>query len=125
VILVLDAHALIWWLEDSSVLASGARAAINDPANDVIVSAATVWELEIKRAAGRLTPPENLLQALDGVGFTILPITGDDAVAAAALVRHHADPFDRMVVAQAERLGATIVTRDDAISASGVDVLPA
>jgi PIN domain nuclease of toxin-antitoxin system len=124
-ILVLDAHALLWWLEDNPELAPDASAAIQDPASDVIVSAATVWELEIKRAAGKVRAPEDILVALEGEGFTTLPISGPDAVAAAALPRLHADPFDRILVAQARRLAAVIVSRDAAIQAYDVDVLPA
>lgn len=124
-ILVLDAHALLWALTDDLSLTPASRAAIADPANEVLVSAASVWELEIKRAQGRLRPPEDLVTAIDGVGISIVPITGNDAVRAAGLPIHHRDPFDRMLIAQALRLDAVVVTRDTAFAAYGIDILPA
>ena len=124
-ILMLDAHALLWWLDDESTLDRAARASIASPANDVVVSAATVWELEIKRAMGKLDAPADLLEALEAEEFDCLPILGDDAIAAARLPMHHRDPFDRMVVAQALRLDAVVVSRDRALDAYGVAVLRA
>lgn len=124
-ILLLDAHTLVWWLSADETLRSGAGDAIADPANEVVVSAASVWELEIKRAAGKLRLPEELLVAIEAGGMSVLPITGRDAERAASLPLHHRDPFDRMLVAQAARLDATIVTRDRAFDAYGVDILPA
>lgn len=124
-ILVLDAHAFLWWAGNDSTLAPEARAAISDPANDVIVSAATIWELEIKRAQGRLEAPVDLLQVIDIEGFSCLPVTGSDAVAAARLPMHHRDPFDRLLIAQAARLEAVVVSRDPAFAAYAVEVLAA
>lgn len=124
-ILVLDAHAFLWWARNDATLAPEARAAISDPANDIIVSAATVWELEIKRAQGRLTAPLDLMQVIDLEGFSCLPVTGGDAMAAALLPPHHRDPFDRMLIAQAARLDAVLVSRDAAFAAYGVEVLAA
>jgi PIN domain nuclease of toxin-antitoxin system len=125
VILLLDAHAVLWWLADDPVLAERARSAIADPASDVLVSAATVWEIGIKRALGKLEAPDDLLQAIEGSGFDGLPVTLADADAAAGLPPHHRDPFDRMLVAQAARLGAVIVSRDAAFERYDCDVLPA
>jgi PIN domain nuclease of toxin-antitoxin system len=123
--LLLDAHALLWWLADDPELTPAARAAIADPAADVLVSAATIWKIEIKRALGKLAAPTGLVRAVDEAGFDILPITGADAEAAAALPPHHRDPFDRMMVAQAGRVGALLVSRDPAFGGYGVDVLAA
>jgi PIN domain nuclease of toxin-antitoxin system len=125
VILLLDAHALLWWLADDPQLDSAASRSIADPANDVLVSAATVWEIEVKRVAGRLRAPAELLDAIGRSGMDTLPVTAPDAVSAAGLPMHHTDPFDRMVVAQARRLDALIVSRDPALRAYEVDVLPA
>jgi PIN domain nuclease of toxin-antitoxin system len=125
VILLLDAHALLWWLADDPQLDSSASRSIADPANDVLVSAATVWEIEVKRVAGRLRAPRELLDAIRQTGMDTLPITARDAVSAAGLPMHHGDPFDRMVVAQAQRLDALIVSRDRALAAYEVEVLPA
>ena len=95
-ILILDAHALLWWLRDEPSLDRVARASVADPANEVAVSAATVWELEIKRALGKLRAPEDLLAILQSEEFDCIPVLGDDAVRAAQLPMHHRDPFDRM-----------------------------
>lgn len=124
-ILLLDAHAVLWGLSDSRELRAETRSALEDPGNEVLVSAGTVWEIEIKRVAGRLEAPDDLLQAIEATGFNTLPITAADAERAARLPRHHADPFDRMLVAQAQRLGALIVSRDRTLHAYDVDVLPA
>ena len=124
-ILVLDSHPFLWWARNESTLAPEARAAISDPANEIIVSSATVWELEIKRAAGKLIAPPDLMQVIDVEGFSCLPVSGQDGAAAARLPMHHRDPFDRMLVAQALRLDAVIVTRDFAIMAYDVEVLAA
>jgi PIN domain nuclease of toxin-antitoxin system len=123
---MVDAHALLWALEgEGSPLSSAARQAIADPANDVVVSAATVWELEVKRAAGRLDSPANLLEALEATRIDVVPVVGLDAVNAARLPMHHPDPFDRMMIAQAPRLDAIVVTRDRAFNAYDVNVLGA
>ena len=124
-ILRLDAHALLWWMADDPELDPAAARSIADPANDALVSAATIWEIEVKRAAGRLRAPADLLDAIGQTGFDTLPITAPDAVSAAGLPMHHGDPFDRMLVAQAQRLDALIVSRDRALHAYDVDVLPA
>jgi Uncharacterized protein conserved in bacteria len=125
VILLLDAHAVLWWLADDPTLDPVARSAIADPANDVLVSAASIWEIEIKRALGKLSAPVGLVAALDATGFDVLPITGQDAERAGSLPAHHRDPFDRMLVAQADRVGALVVSRDAAFLAYGTDVLTA
>ena len=122
-ILLLDAHALLWWLADAAELSDQARRAIADPANEVLVSAASIWEIEVKRAAGRLEAPEELLEDLDRARIDALPLTAVDAVAAARLPLHHRDPFDRMVVAQAQRLDPIVVSRDRAFEAYDVPVL--
>lgn len=122
-ILLLDAHALLWLLVDDPRLSDAARRSVQDPANDVLASAASVWELEAKRMAGRLEAPEDLLDTLDRSDITTLPITGADAIAAARLPPHHKDPFDRMLVAQAQRLDAVVVTRDRAFAAYDVRIL--
>jgi PIN domain nuclease of toxin-antitoxin system len=123
--LLLDAHALLWWLANDPELDTAAARSIADPANDVVVSTATVWEIEVKRVAGRLGAPVDLLDAIGQSGMDTLPITGIDAVAAAGLPMHHGDPFDRMLVAQAQRLDALIVSRDRALNAYDVDVISA
>ncbi len=124
-ILLLDAHAVLWWLADDDTLHAQARVAIADPTNDVLVSAATVWEIAIKRAIGKLYAPSGLTEVLTSTGFDVLPITGADGEHAGELPPHHRDPFDRMLVAQANRLGALIISRDSAFADYGVPVLKA
>jgi PIN domain nuclease of toxin-antitoxin system len=124
VILLVDAHALIWWLAEDPELSGPAQRAIADEDNDPIVSAATIWEIEIKRQRGKLRAPEGILEALEP-RIRVLAIDGVDAVAAAALPPHHRDPFDRMLIAQALRLDAVIVSRDRAFTAYDVHQLVA
>ena len=122
-ILLLDAHALLWWLADDPNLVPDARAAIAAPSNEVIVSAASVWEIEIKRALGKLSAPDGLVDAIDASAIGSLPITTVDAERAGRLPLHHRDPFDRMLVAQALRLDAIIVSRNAAFRPYDVNVL--
>jgi PIN domain nuclease of toxin-antitoxin system len=124
-ILLIDAHVLVWWLAEDQALSPEVRSAIADPANDVLVSAATVWELAIKRAKGKIRLPAELSAAVDAAGFSSIPVTAEDAEISAELPAHHQDPFDRMLVAQAQRLGAILVSRDAAFDAYGVDILRA
>jgi PIN domain nuclease of toxin-antitoxin system len=107
--LLLDTHALLWWLADKG-LTDQARDAIADPANLVMVSAASAWEISIKKALGKLTAPDDIEQQVDDGGFTPLPISITHGLAAGQLPRHHDDPFDRMLIAQAFAEGLTIVT---------------
>jgi PIN domain nuclease of toxin-antitoxin system len=109
--LLLDTHVVLWWLEDDARLSRSARESIAAEAR-VSVSAVTVWEIAIKKALGKLMPPVNWPDEIIEFGFDPLPITFDHAVEAGALPRHHADPFDRMLVAQARIEGLTIVTAD-------------
>lgn len=124
-ILLLDAHVVLWAVSEPEALAGAARVAIESPSNDVVVSAGSIWELEIKRALGKLRVEVELLPELERVGFAILPITAADAISAARLEMHHRDPFDRMLIAQASRLGAIVVTRDSMFSRYEIEILPA
>ena len=122
--LLLDTHALLWWLADRE-LSGQARAAIAEPANDVVVSAATAWEISIKKALGKLRAPDDLASQLDANSFTPLAISVAHATAAGALPRHHDDPFDRMLIAQAALEELTVVTRDEHFAAYDVRLLGA
>jgi PIN domain nuclease of toxin-antitoxin system len=93
--------------------------------NDVLVSPVSTWEMEIKRAAGKLRQTPGLLEGLAEVNFSPLPTTWEHGLAAGALPPHHRDPFDRMLVAQAQREGLTIVKRDPNISRYQASVLAA
>lgn len=124
--LLLDTHAFLWWLMDDDSLAEDARRAIADPASLVHVSAASLWEIAIKQALGKLTVDSpDLAAEIPGNGFVELPISGRHALSAGCLPRHHDDPFDRMLVAQARLEGLVLVTRDRALDAYEVPLLPA
>jgi PIN domain nuclease of toxin-antitoxin system len=110
--LLLDTHALIWILSDDPRLTAEAREAISDPETFVAVSPASAWEIEIKRALGKLDAPNDLLQQVADARFVPLSITLEHAITAGALPPHHRDPFDRMLIAQALLEGLTIATRD-------------
>jgi PIN domain nuclease of toxin-antitoxin system len=117
--LLLDTCALLWWMADAPELGRAARRAIGNRRNDVAVSAASLWEIAIKRRKGRLTGVDDYLARYPELhatwGFTTVVIEPADAVAAGALTFPHDDPFDRMLVVQGRRLNARIVTCDDAI----------
>lgn len=123
--LLLDTHALLWWLADDPTLSGEARRAIADAGSAIFVSAATVWEIAIKQNLGKLDAPTNLEALLELYRFDPLPITIAHAYAAGFLPHHHSDPFGRMLVAQATAEGLTIVTRDARIAQYGVPTLAA
>jgi PIN domain nuclease of toxin-antitoxin system len=122
--LLLDTSVLLWWFFDEPIAAS-ARSAINSPEAEIRVSPVSVWEAEIKRARGKLSPPEDIAAAVRDEGFVELPIRLEHGAAAGRLPRHHADPFDRMLVAQAQLEGLSIVTADDQIRRYDVHTVPA
>jgi PIN domain nuclease of toxin-antitoxin system len=116
----------LWALTEPKRLAAAARSAIEDGAHDVVVSAVSVWEIAIKQSIGKLDLPEPvdtwLFDAVTDLSPTWLSIEPIDAAAVARLPSHHRDPFDRMLVAQAQR-GFTLVTHDRRFAAYGVSVL--
>jgi PIN domain nuclease of toxin-antitoxin system len=123
--LLLDTHTFLWWIDGGRTLETEARAAIADGGSDVAVSAASAWEISIKLAFGKLRLDADVVDQLRRNRFRPLPITVEHALAAGALPRHHDDPFDRMLVAQALAEGLTIVTRDPRFEPYGVAVLAA
>ncbi len=122
--ILLDTHILLWWLADDQRLPSQAGTTIADPDNEVVVSAASAWEISLKQAAGRLEAPGDLLDAVAANDFGALAITAAHAVAAGRLPPHHGDPFDRMLIAQAQIEGLTLVSVDERFSDYDVEVLP-
>jgi PIN domain nuclease of toxin-antitoxin system len=117
--LLLDTHALLWWLDDDPRLERSAAEAIAQ-AEFVAVSAASAWEIGVKQAIGKLEGPDDLSTEIAANGFTELPVTVAHALTAGALPAHHADPFDRMLVAQARLEGLTLVSRDPRLAAYGI-----
>lgn len=117
--LLLDTHVFLWCVEDSHRLRPFARETIASPENIVYVSAVSVWEIAIKHSLGKLdlqrTTGERLVESIAACGFTELPITAYHAARVAALPWHHGDPFDRLLVAQAQYNDLTLVTEDKQI----------
>jgi PIN domain nuclease of toxin-antitoxin system len=116
--LLLDTHALLWALAAPARLPRATAAAIRNPSNAVYVSAASVWEVAIKVALGKLKADlDVIVRSVAEVGFEELPITLAHARRVFALPPHHRDPFDRMLVAQALEEGLTVVSRDPSLGA--------
>jgi PIN domain nuclease of toxin-antitoxin system len=118
--LLLDSHALLWWMNDSTRLGASARRAIGDAAG-VAASLATVWEIAIKAGLGKLSVglPE-LLANIARDGFEVVPVTAADCLAVAGFPRHHGDPFDRMLIAQARGRGLALLSDDPSFAPYGV-----
>jgi PIN domain nuclease of toxin-antitoxin system len=121
--LMLDTHALIWALEGSPRLSKAARKAIETSANEVLVSAASAWEIAIKKSMGRLSVPDDLIEAVDEAGFVRRPLGFEAAQQLELLPNHHDDPFDRMLIAHALVEHCTLVTKDEQIARYPVTTL--
>ncbi|GIJ27216.1 twitching motility protein PilT [Micromonospora qiuiae] len=120
--LLLDTHVVIWWLTDDPGLSPEIKHRL-DHEPDVFVSAATIWEIAIKQAIGKIKEPENLPELVRGSGFRHLSITADHAIFAGQLPMIHRDPFDRMLVAQARCENLVLASRDSAVQQYDVPVL--
>ena len=122
--LLIDSHALIWYVDQHQQLSSASHAAMSDPANELLLSAGSLWEIAIKIGLGKLVLTQPYLpwmsQALSDLGITVLPITVEYADAQASLPKHHSDPFDRLIVAQALVERVSIVSADASMDAYGV-----
>ena len=120
--LLLDTHVLLWWLADVPPVTERLLDYMST-AEAVMVSAASVWEMEIKKAMKRLEAPEDIDKAIEFNGFRPLHMTVAHAMLAGKLPEIHKDPFDRMLVAQATLEGLTLVTRDRTLVEYGVPIL--
>jgi PIN domain nuclease of toxin-antitoxin system len=123
--LLLDTNALIWVLAEPHRLAARATQALEDAESDVFVSIVSPWEMAIAKARGRMDPPDDLETQIEQRRFTLLPIHLRHTEAIAFMPNHHRDPFDRMLIAQAQVDGLTIVTSDRKLREYPVSLLPA
>ena len=125
--LLLDTHALIWFCDGSPMLGQAARSAMEDASNQCFVSHATAWEMAIKLSLGKLVLQTDydliFSGVLDANGFSLLSPSLAHYRVLISLPYHHGDPFDRLLVAQAQVEGLTVVTRDPHFAAYGVPVL--
>lgn len=122
--LLLDTHVALWWLVDAP-LDDAVRSTLSDPDNVAYVSVASAWEVAVKQSVGKLEPPEDFADAVVAEGFTILGVELGHVRAVRSLPLHHRDPFDRMLVAQAQVERLTLVTRDERLSQYDVRILTA
>jgi len=112
---LLDTHALLWWLADAPEIGERCKEIISDERNEIFVSAATTWEISIKMALGKLTAPEDMDSVVEDEGFSKLPISLYHGQLAGQLPNIHRDPFDRMLIAQAQSEGLLFITADQII----------
>ena len=121
---LIDTRSVIWYVDQDHLLSPTAHAAITDPANDLLLSAASVWEIAIKVGLGKLTLSlpyrQWMAKAIADLSLSILPITVDYADVQAGLPQHHRDPFDRLIVAQAIVEGISVIRADPQLDAYGI-----
>ncbi len=120
--LLLDTHVFLWWRERNSRLREEAIRSISG-ADQVFISVASAWEVAIKVALGKLTIPGPIEHAIEHSRFKKLLVTFRDAAAVADLPLHHSDPFDRMLIAQAQSESLTLVTHDQNFKAYGIPIV--
>jgi len=121
---LVDSHVLIWYVDQDHLLSPASHVAITDPSNDLLLSAGSIWEIAIKVGLGKLllSQPYRLwmTQAISDLAITVLPITLEQADVQASLPRHHGDPFDRLLVAQAIVEQISIISGDANMDAYGI-----
>lgn len=123
--LLIDTHVFLWWLSDDPQLGQKARGLIANAENQVFVSAATAWEISIKKSIGKLDAPDDLDAIAEEEGFEKLSISFFHGERAGELPRHHHDPFYRMLVAQSQAEGLEFITADNAISKYAIKTISA
>jgi PIN domain nuclease of toxin-antitoxin system len=122
--LILDTHILLWWWDDSSKLSGALRDLIADPDHEVFVSAVSIAEIAVKKSIGRLVVDDDFAEGIGRDGFVELSLAATHGGRLASLPLLHRDPFDRMLVAQAQVEGATLVTVDGMVQQYDVQTLP-
>jgi len=122
--LLLDTNVVLWLLlGDRERVSRSAVRALENVTNEVALSAASVWEIAIKRSLEKVTIPDGWAAALARLGFDPMPVTAVHAEAVESLPWHHRDPFDRLLIAQASVERCTLVTADRRLNAYGVDII--
>ena len=121
--ILLDAHALLWWVNDAPQLGRAARAAIAEPTNRIAIGVGALWEMSIKRSKGRLDFPFDFERVLQDEGFGILGIDFRHLRVLETLPKHHGDPFDRLLIAQAVAERIPVITGDRLFAPYDVDVI--
>ncbi len=121
--LLLDSHIVVWAILQPERMTSALERTLADQRNERYVSAATIWELGLKQGREKIALPRDLTTDLEEINAEALDVTFGHAVAAAKLPFHHADPFDRMLIAQAQIERLTLVTADRRLAAYDVDLL--
>lgn len=127
--LLIDSHVWIWWMADLEELSKETRHILEDPRNEIFVSTASSWEIAIKYSIGKITlpssPEEFFIHGLAKCGFSTLKIDNRHALRVASLPLHHNDPFDRMLIAQAQVEKLPIITSDKKFSMYEVQLIQA
>ena len=121
---LIDSHALIWYVDQDNLLSPASHAAISDPTNDLLLSAGSIWEIGIKVGLGKLILTEPfkpwMNQAISDLDVTVVPLTVEYVDGQSNLPRHHGDPFDRLIVAQAIIEQVSIISADAHLDAYGI-----
>ena len=120
--LLLDTHILLWWLDADLVLSQEAIGLISNPENTIFVSAVSLWEIWLKQSLGKLRLPPDFLQRLASESFESLPLTAAQTAHVGQLAWVHRDPFDRMLIAQAQADNLVLLTADEALAGYGTAV---
>jgi PIN domain nuclease of toxin-antitoxin system len=120
---LIDTHIVLWWDRELRRISRPLRAAIEDETNEILVSAASIWEIAIKRAVGRLRFEQPIVASVRALGLEILPVAGAHAEHAGNLPPHHSDPFDRLIIAQASVEGMVLGTQDPLMRPYGIPML--
>lgn len=120
---LLDTHALLWTIFEPEKLTEEAREIIGDHNNVICISLISLWEISIKQNIGRLEIPDNFFQVVHQGGFKIISLTLEEIARYKTLPLHHRDPFDRMLVVQAQERGLTLITRDSKIAKYEVQII--
>ncbi len=124
--LLIDTHAVIWFITAHDELPSHVQDRIENPENNCFVSIASLWEMGIKYTLGKLTLKadlERIFELIEDSGISILPITSAHILTSTTLEFHHRDPFDRLIIAQAKREGLTIISKDSIFQAYGINLM--